>query len=290
MTRYKSKYNQGENIFKKQLVVAIAAVALSTAAFAIDHNYHDAAHEENAAHPAPEAVGPACTGFGPQTPRDIDSKHGDNKVNFVQAPPASEMHLCNIHFHENAEHKAHDFSIYAGEGHEGYGSGYQCNNSKTLSKAELAWKGEGVCKSAHGDLIPGDTIEVHYVHTTCDVPGGKGLGSCVSAKCANPELRVETQVYTLVAEGGLDFNQIQSAADLPTNTGKPVEFVGSTTGPKYSENACSEYQVTWSVRPSCAKLNIKSVGEWCKGNKYEEDHAHGVRALVKDPSLLSEIK
>jgi len=257
----------------------------SGSAFAASHG-HENEHEAH----GHEVAGPTCTGFGPQTPRDIDSKSGDNKVTFKAAPAASEMHLCNIHFHEGAEHKAKDFSIYAGDGHEGYGSGYQCNISKKLSKAEKAWSGEGVCKSAHGDLKPGDTIEVHYVHTTCDVPGGKGLGSCVSAKCANPELRVETQVYTLVAEGGLDFNQIQSAAALPTDTGKPVEFMGSTTGPKYNESACSEYQVTWSVRPSCAKLNIKTVGEWCKGNKYEEDHAHGVRQLVKSPALLSEIK
>ena len=269
----------------KQIMVVAAAAVLSSAAFASDHGHDSHGHS---AHAAPAA--PACTGFGPQTPRDIDSKKGANPVGFVKAPAASEMHLCNIHFHENAEHKAKDFSIYAGDGHEGYGSGYQCNMSKQLSAAELKWEGEGVCHSDHGDLKHGDTIEVHYVHTTCDVPGGKGLGSCVSAKCANPELRVETQVYTLVAEGGLDFNQIQSAAALPTNTGKPVEFMGSTTGPKYSESACSEYQVTWSVRPACAKLNIASVGKWCKGNKYEEDHAHGVRALVTNPSLLSEIK
>ena len=41
-------------------------------------------------------------------------------------------------FHENAEHKAKDFSIYAGDGHEGYDSGYQCTISKELSSAEQA--------------------------------------------------------------------------------------------------------------------------------------------------------
>lgn len=261
--------------------IAVALGLFSAGALASEAGH---GHE---AHAAPAAE---CTGFGPQAPRDIDSKKGDNKVTFKMAPPASEMHLCNIHFHENAEHKAKDFAIFAGAGHEGIGSGYQCSLSKKLSKAELAWSGDGVCKSEHGDLKPGDTIEVHWVHTTCDVPGGKGLGSCVSDKCVNPELRVEAQVFTLVAEGGLDFSQIQSAAGLPTDTGKPVEFVGSTTGEKYSDSACSEYQVTWNVRPQCAKLNIKSVGDWCKGNKYGEDHAHGVRKLVTSPKLLSEIK
>lgn len=236
------------------------------------------------------ADGPICEGFGPQTPRDIDAKHGQNEVTFAFAPAADEMNLCNIHFHENAEHKAKDFPIYVGDGHEGYDSGYQCLMGKELSKTERAWEGDGVCKSAHGDLKPGDTIEVHWVHTTCDVEPGPTLGSCLSEKCSNPELRVETQVFTLVAEGGLDFNELKLAKDLPTNTGAPVEFLGSTTGPKYTEQTCSPYLVTWSVRPKCAKLNINSVGEWCKGNVFNEDHAHGVRKLVTSPELLSEIK
>jgi hypothetical protein len=236
------------------------------------------------------SAGPACEGFGPQTPRDIDSVVGENKVAFTFAPPASEMNLCNIHFHENAEHKAADFSIYAGDGHEGHDSGYECAMSTQLSDAEMAWSGDGVCKSEHGDLIPGDTIEVHWVHSSCDVQPGPTLGSCLSEKCSNPELRVETQVFTLVAAGGLDFNELQTAQALPTNTGVPVEFIGSTTGPKYSEQNCSEYQVTWNVRPKCAKLNINSVGDWCKGNVFKEDHAHGVRKLVTNPKLLSEIK
>jgi hypothetical protein len=44
------------------------------------------------------------------------------------------------------------------------------------------------------------------------------------------------------------------------------------------------------VRPKCAKLDINSVGEWCKaGNVFEEDHAHGVRKLVTNPKLLAPI-
>ncbi len=70
------------------------------------------------------ASGEACVGFGPQTPRDIDHLVGDNKRLFTIAPPSTEMNLCNIHFHENAEHKAKAFSIYAGDGNHGYDSGY----------------------------------------------------------------------------------------------------------------------------------------------------------------------
>lgn len=248
------------------------------------------------------ASGPACEGFGPQTPRDIDNVKGDNKRIFSLAPASTEMNLCNIHFHENAEHKAKAFAIYAGDGDgHGYDSGYQCGISKKLSKAELKPTKAPICKGKHGDLQPGDTIEVHWVHTSCDIKPGAGLGSCLSDSCANPNLRVETQVFTLVNDpNALDFNDLDYDGNmvngyhqpkaLPTNTGKPVEFLGSTTGPKYSEQQCSPLQVSWSVRPQCAKLDINSVGEWCKDNAFKEDHAHGVRKLVVNPKLLSEIK
>ncbi|MFQ5355238.1 MAG: delta-class carbonic anhydrase [Mariprofundaceae bacterium] len=269
----------------KRILISIAISALLVApAFAGDHGGgHAAAHAES--------VGAACTGFGPQTPRDIDNVKGKNGVHFNIAPAASNMNLCNIHFHENAEHKSKGFSIYAGDGHAGYGSGYKCDISTKLSKAELAPTKHKICDSKHGDLVPGDTIEVHWVHSTCDVQPGPTLGSCLSKACANPELRVETQVFTLVNDShALNFNKLKLAKDLPTNTGKPVEFIGSTTGPSFSEQTCSPYQVTWNVRPNCAKLDINSVGEWCKGNVFNEDHAHGVRKLVTNPDLLSEIK
>jgi len=260
------------------LVITISSLLLITSAFA----NNDHGHEMNAK---------VCEHFGPQTPRDIDNMSGKNSITFNLAPPASDMNLCNIHFHENAEHKAKDFSIYAGEGHNGYNSGYQCGMSKNLTKAELAPTKEKICNGKHGDLQPGDTIEVHWVHTSCDVQPGPSLSSCVSDACANPDLRVETQVFTLVNDANaLNFNELKLAKDLPSNTGNPVEFTGSTTGPKYSEQSCSPYQVTWSVRPKCAKLDINSVGQWCKGNVFKEDHAHGVRKLVSDPKLLSEIK
>lgn len=264
----------------KYIASAMAASFLFvTPAFASDdHGHHSSG-------------GKICESFGPQTPRNIDNAMGENKIIFTMAPPASAMNLCNIHFHENAEHKAKDFSIYAGDGHNGYDSGYQCSMSKHLTKAELAPTREKICAGEHGDLKPGDTIEVHWVHTSCDVQPGPSLASCVSDACANPDLRVETQVFTLVNDpDALDFNDLKLASDLPANTGKPVEFIGSTTGPKYSEQACSPYQVTWSVRPQCAKLDINSVGEWCKGNVFDEDHAHGVRKLVTNPKLLSIIR
>ncbi len=274
---------------KSQIVAAVAMGVFSLSAVAAGggHDSHGAA-----------ASGEACEGFGPQTPRDIDSAAGENGRVFTLAPSASELNLCNIHFHNNAEHKASAFSIYAGEGEHGHGGGYQCGISKELSKAEMRpMAGKNYCDG----VKPGDTIEVHWVHTSCDVKPGKGLGSCVSDACANPDLRVETQVFTVVNDkNALNFNDLDydnnvvdglhQAKSLPTNTGTPVQFTGSTTGPSYTEQKCSPYQVTWSVRPQCAKVDIASLSEWCKDNPFGEDHAHGVRKLVTNPKLLSKIQ
>ncbi|CCQ12532.1 hypothetical protein PALB_34710 [Pseudoalteromonas luteoviolacea B = ATCC 29581] len=240
------------------------------------------------------ALADACEGFGPQTPRDIDSVLGENARSFSKAPPSTEMNLCNIHFHKNAEHKAKDFSIFAGDNKYG---GYQCNDTSSLTAAQLKAPEGKVCKN----VKPGDTIEVHWVHSSCDVKPGPGLGSCLDDKCANPDLRVETQVFLVVNDpDALDFNTLgyggnvvngyHQAKHIPTNTGKPVEFLGSTTGPSYNHQQCSPLQVTWSVRPSCAKVDINSLANWCETNEFDEDYAHGVRALVTDPRLLSPIK
>jgi len=268
------------------MLLALPALAESTS------------HAPAAAH----GGGAACVGFGPQTPRDIDQVSGNNKRTFNLAPASKDLNLCNIHFHKNAEHKAKAFPIFAGKGDgHGYLSGYQCSISKTLTKAEMATPKDKICDSAHGDLKPGDTIEVHWVFSSCDIKPGATLNSCLSDSCVNPQLRVETQVFTLVNDpSALDFNKLRYEGNmannlhqpkaLPTDTGAPVVFTGSTTGPKYSEQACSPYQVTWSVRPDCAKVNINTIGEFCKGNVFKEDHAHGVRKLVTNPDLLPNIK
>ena len=47
--------------------------------------------------------------------------------------------------------------------------------------------------------------------------------------------------------------------ELPTGTGTPIEYIGSTTGPGYNTKICSPYQVTWNVRPNCAEININSI-------------------------------
>ncbi|WP_455200708.1 delta-class carbonic anhydrase [Kaarinaea lacus] len=236
-------------------------------------------------------------GFGPQSPRDIDSSAGKNKVVFHAAPSYTEMNLCNIHFHKNAEHKGGEFSTYVGNGDgHGYQSGYKYSGN--LGAAELNPVNKEICPSKHGGLVPGDTIEVHYVHSTAQIKPGPTLGSCLNDSINNPQLRVETQVYVLVNDkNALDFgkltrhdmkNGLHQALNIPNNTGTPVQYAGSTTGPGYNEKG-SPFQVTWSVRPKVARVNIETVGDWCKSNVFKEDHAHGVRNLVTNPGLLSEI-
>jgi len=203
------------------------------------------------------------------------------------------MNLCNIHFHKNAEHKGGEFTEYAGNGNgHGYQSGYKYSGK--LSATELT--PATTCPSEHSKLASGDTIEVHYVYSTAQINPGPTLGSCLSEAINNPQLRVETQVYVVVNDkNALDFgkltqhsvkNGLHQASNIPGNTGTPVQYAGSTTGPGYNEKG-SPFQVTWSVRPKIAKVNIATVGDWCKGNTFKENHAHGVRNLVINPDLLS---
>jgi hypothetical protein len=242
---------------------------------------------------APAFAQDLCQGFGPQTPRDISFQAGTNANLFTLAPSSAEMNLCNIHTHTNAEHKGPGFSVSAGFSEYG---GYKCNESDSLTEAELAMPEGG---GSFEKVKPGDTIEVHWVHTSCDIEPGPGLGSCLSDACANPTLRVEAQVFLVVNDdSALDFNDFAYKGNvvngkhqplaIPSDTGTPVVFGGSTTGPSYTEATCSPLQVTWSVRPQCAKVSYSSLEKWASdGNVFNEAKSHGVRQLVTTPELLS---
>ena len=154
------------------------------------------------------------------------------------------MNLCNIHFHEGAEHKGGEFTKYAGNGNgKGYGTGFLYNG--LLSKAELAPVKYKVGTGKGGTLEPGDTIELHYVHTTAKITPGATLGSCLSDAIKNPQLRVEAQVFVLVNDdSAADFGKLtkvekvkgfHQAVNIPKDTGTPISYAGSTTGPSYNE-------------------------------------------------------
>lgn len=280
------------------LLAAMALMPFNVIAKDVHSSSHGSVSDDVIAHQRQNlAENTQGKGFGPQSPRDIDSNNGNNNIVFNAAPAYSQMNLCNIHFHKNAEHKGGEFTKYAGNGDgHGYQSGYQYSGD--ITKAELTTVDHEICPSEHGSLYPGDTIEVHYVHSTAQITPGPTLGSCFNESINNPQLRVETQVYVLVNDdNALDFveltrhgkkNGLHQAMNIPKDTGTPVQYAGSTTGPSYNEKG-SPYQVTWSVRPKVAKVNIESIGKWCQGNVFDEDHAHGVRNLVKNPELLSKI-
>lgn len=237
-------------------------------------------------------------GFGPQSPRDIGQFYGTNMRVFGEAPNRSQMNLCNIHFHAGAEHKGGEFTTYAGNGDgNGFDTGFLFDGA--LSDAEATPLSQNVCKGRnHGGLNVGDTIEVHYVFSTAMVEPGASLSSCLADSTMNPGLRVEGQVMVLVNDpNATDFKQLAQVSEvngyaqapqIPSSTGNPVVYLGSTTGPSYNEKG-SPLQVTWSVRPEVIKVNAASVGDWCASNPFKETQAHGVRNLVVNPKLLSPI-
>ena len=278
------------NLFTTSL---LAATALSSVAFAAGDVSDDVIAKQRAA----LAASTDGAGFGPQAPRDLETLKGNNQRAFSTAPAYKEMNLCNIHFHKYAEHRGGEFTKYVGNGDgKGYGTGFAYNG--TLTEAELAPIDKVIGKAEHGGLVPGDTIEVHYVHSTAQITPGPTLGACLSDATANPQLRVETQVYVLVNDANAaDFVELtkhdvvdgyHQALNIPTTTGEPIQYEGSTTGPSYNEKG-SPLQVSWSVRPKVMKVDISSVDAWFKDNVFGEDYAHGVRNLVKNPDLISDL-
>jgi len=245
---------------------------------------------------APAAV-VSCETAGPQAPRDVDNPTGTNPVRFAKAPPAADMRLCDIHFHRFAEHKVRD-SVDAGRldadtvAALGQGEGYVCREGEALF-ATRDEPGTVAHREGCQGVGFGDTIEVHWVFTTCDVEPAPCLTSCFSGACRNPQLRVEAQVFYLTDP---DYPRPEDWAEegyaaAPPESDDRVEYLGSTTGSAYNEeDACSPFQVTWSVRRDCRALTLESLDAWCEHNEFEEDHPHGVRSLVTKPGRLSEIR
>lgn len=271
------------------IYLAIYALFSATQVFAGNES-----HDSGSDAPRVNAAG-ICLGYGPQAPRDITRAAGINRRIFSLAPSFDRMNLCNIHTHTHAEHKGPGFSIAAGQGGHG---GFKCNRSQGLTRKQLSMPDR---KITFGNVKPGDTIEVHWVFSSCDVEPGEGLAACLSQACANPQLRVESQVFLLVNDRrALDFSDfdldrlptrgLHQPRRLPMRTGTPVEFAGSTTGPNYDRARCSPLQVTWSVRPGCAMLDILSLDQWGNENAFSETVSHGVRPLVTALDLLAPIE
>jgi hypothetical protein len=282
---------------RKNRFFALPALLLATTSVVHADGHKSVGDDVIAAQRAALAASTDGAGFGPQSPRDLSTLKGENARSFESAPAFTEMNLCNIHFHENAEHKGGEFTTFAGNGNgKGSGTGFQYDG--TLSEAEMAPLDRAIGEGKYGSLAPGDTIELHYVHTTAQITPGPTLGACLSDSIMNPQLRVETQVYVLVNDdAAADFvsltevgmvNGLHQAVNIPTDTGTSIKYNGSTTGPSFNEKG-SPLQVSWSVRPQVKKVSITSVEAWLADNIFDETAAHGVRNLVVNPALISDI-
>ena len=53
--------------------------------------------------------------------------------------------------------------------------------------------------------------------------------------------------------------------------------------------AGSPFEVSWSVRPNVARINVLSVGIWLSDEVFDEEQAHGVRNLIVNFDLLSQL-
>jgi hypothetical protein len=227
----------------------------------------------------------SCERVSPQSPRDITRTAGTNPVRFSRTLlPIAQMRLCEIHFHKPAEHK-----IPATIPAPGNAAGFVCSSKAASSDPRQAAEeeaGHAGCKGVQA----GDTIEVHWVYTTCNVDPAPTLDSCFSANCINPQIRAEAQVFRLVSTGqGADW-QASGYSQFPPQAGSgTVEYLGSTTGDAYDDQKCSPFQVVFKVRPNCLPLTLASFNRWCDDNPFHEDHPHGVRKLVTNPALLSRI-
>ncbi|SNS57527.1 delta-class carbonic anhydrase [Antarctobacter heliothermus] len=201
--------------FHQRSAAVIFACVIGTTGLAETEAHGPVSDEVISGQRAELSAATAGLGFGPQSPRDIDAVAGVNARAFGTAPSHEAMTLCDIHFHENAEHKGGEFTTYAGNG-DGHGNGTGFKFNGTLSEGELAPIGMKVGESEHGDLVPGDTIEIHFVYSTAQAAPGHGLGTCLTDAIGNPQLRVEAVVAVLVNDpAAIDFTQMAQVSIRP---------------------------------------------------------------------------
>lgn len=226
---------------------------------------------------------------GPQSPRDIDRLRGANVTRFAPALPSHRMNLCNVHFHWNAEHKSAAFSTFVDTGDQSSGWAIVAPASVDPDYRAEHDIGHLLGDPAHEvGVIVGDTIEVHWVHTSCavryeDLDPANGLANCLTQFCANPQLRVVTQVFKIVDDDA----DVESLDTPMRSRGPRVVYSGSTTGPSYNNEHCSPLQVTWDVKKRVATIDAVAVAQWAQATG---EHAHGVRELVTRTELLSRAK
>ena len=272
----------------------LVTLSLAGSIYAADNIYHTTDGGQTTTSPdswnncGKTAIGEVTA--GPQAPRDIDSRAGTNTTIFRTANKTNKMNLCDIHYHWNAEHKSKAYSTFI-DVEDSEHSGWAIVEPASTDPVYRAK--HDISHLLHGDVhdigvIVGDTIEVHFVHSSCNVKFNKldpanGLGNCSTIVCANPQLRVVAQVFKVV-----DHNADITDLEHPMNhNDRRVVYTGSTTGAKHNNDHCSPLQVTWDVKKTYATIDAHGLAEW---SHKREQHAHGVRELVTHDDLLSSIR
>lgn len=243
--------------------------------------------------------------IGAQSPRNI--LMGSGSAPAVALPATTTPYnLCNLHFHKGAEHMsplAPTGNLPLGFSIAAPGGGYQCDRTSYLTAAQLTEPVRPAGKKKCENVRAGDTIEVHWVFSSCDVNPGRNLGACTKEgqTCA---LRVESQVFTLVNDASAKrFSSFSPEAKAKTPIanvtlpdGERVVYRGSTTNPAYNtSDKCSPASVMWGVRKQCELLDVSSLHDWCEENEKEsspfsgQKEGHDPRGLVTRLELLSPI-
>lgn len=244
-----------------------------------------------------------CTDAGPQAPKDLTTATLNTAAHGTRNPQApifthdqmNHMTVVNVHFHLGAEHKSDNYNDeqftedydasnpvggpYGVTDHPArpgfYGSGYSPSGRKDRDAVPAPCKGMKV----------GDTIEVHWVHSSAGVRQPDdgdyqlledGLGSAVNGRALrNPQVHVEAVVYQILPDGdaGITFTPVGSLREThwpdEPSADEYIRYVGSSTGMSYTGNeegptqTCSPYLINWGVDLRLHKVSSTTMQEFC---------------------------
>lgn len=201
-----------------------------------------------------------CDRSEPQAPRDVTRGSPGLKSPRGVMPMTScaEMDLVNFHFHLGAEHRSEgQYDVEQGEWDgTGLRPGYFCNSDFGLDESANEPYNFQFCDNVQ----VGNTYEVHWVHSTGgDAFKTDGLNGAFSRK-NNPIVAVESQAIKIVNhESYSDFS-----LDGMLDSGDVALYLGSTTGPSYSNEICSAFQVNWLVDRDCKAVSASAFDNVCR--------------------------
>jgi hypothetical protein len=254
---------------------------------------------------------PACAVAEPQSPRDLSTGAGGNKVPKAATltdAQVSFLPLTNVHFHLGAEHKSDEYNdgadalAYDNARRLAAGTtvrpGFMCPRA-SLSTAQLAPYNFQYCR---GQMEVGKSYEVHYVHSSAGYHPSEivnadqdamddGLGGAANGRgLLNPMVAVQGQVYQIV-QGAATVNDLLHGWTVVGHQNS-VMYTGSTTGPSHNNQVCSPYVITWHVDKACHQVSPESFDNLCRQMQelyqLENDlYPHGSR-IILDPAWVVE--